>query len=156
MVQRMSENPCGRLKKFEPLEPRKFVPFSTFQTLSLENIKIACERHYAMPEGTCDVLASNQGPSCTRFDQMKGKKIYLIRFIQADQNLDSSHQVRQYLGSSNLPGSSKTGTSHTPKENSLLVPAPSKFAKSVSLVDLLKAGRIIKKKAPEILHLEKF
>ena len=87
---------------------------------------------------------------------MKGKKIYLIRFIQADQNLDSSHQVRQYLGSLNLPGSSKTGTSHTPKENFLLVPAPSKFAKSVSLVDLLKAGRIIKKKAPEILHLEKF
>lgn len=72
MVQRMSETPCGRLKMFER---RELVPFSTFHNLSLENIKIACERHYAMSEGTCDVLASNQGPSCTRFDQIKGKKL---------------------------------------------------------------------------------
>lgn len=148
MVQRMSENPCGRLKKFEPLEPREFVPFSTFQSLTLENVKVACERHYCMSEGTCDVLASNQGPSCTRFDQIKGKKIYLIRFIQPEQNADSSQPIRQLFDPSH--------PTYNPKENPAPLPTTSKFAKSVSLADLLKAGRIIKKKAPEILHLETF
>lgn len=35
-VQRMAPTPSGRLKKFEPLDTRDFVPFSKFFELSLE------------------------------------------------------------------------------------------------------------------------
>ena len=38
MVQRMSANPSGRLKKYEPLDTRDFVPFNEFTKLSIENI----------------------------------------------------------------------------------------------------------------------
>ena len=150
MVQRMSEIPSGRLKKFEPLEPREFVPFSEFTCLSLENIKTACEEHYSMPTGTCDVLASNQGPSCTRFEQIKGKKIYLIRFLQADPEYHSQRF------------STTNEIHHGPVERKALTSLqsstaePSKFAQSVSLADLMKAGKIIKKRIPDKLNLEQF
>ena len=41
----MSPIPTGRMKKYEPLGKRKFVPFTYFYEPSLENIKIACEIH---------------------------------------------------------------------------------------------------------------
>ena len=65
MVQRMSANPSGRLKKYEPLGTRDFVPFNAFTELSIGNIKKACECFYNMPENFCDVLASDRGPSCS-------------------------------------------------------------------------------------------
>ena len=66
MVQRMSANPSGRLKKYEPLDTRDFVPFNTLTELSIGNIKKACECFYNMPENFCDVLASDRGPSRSR------------------------------------------------------------------------------------------
>ena len=38
MVQRMSANPSGRLKKYEPLDTRDFIPFNEFTKLSIENV----------------------------------------------------------------------------------------------------------------------
>ena len=62
------------MKKYEPLDTRDFVLFTEFYELSLENIKKACGRHYRLPRNSCDVLVSDRGPSCTRFEQIKGKK----------------------------------------------------------------------------------
>ena len=87
MVQRMSAVPSGRLKKFEPLDTRDFVPFTEFTELSLENIKNACEKYYRAPDHSCDVLASDRGPSCTRVEQLKGKKVFFIRFIDVGECL---------------------------------------------------------------------
>ena len=81
LVQRMSSTASGRLKKFEPLDTRDFVPFGDYDDLTMENIKEACEKYYQAPEGSCDILASDRGPSCTKLEQIKGKKVYFIRFL---------------------------------------------------------------------------
>ena len=52
VVQRISPIPTGRMKKYEHLDRRDFVPFTDFYELSLENIKIACERHYRLPRNS--------------------------------------------------------------------------------------------------------
>ena len=41
-VQRMSSTLSGRLKMFEPLDTRDFVPFGDYNDLTIENIKEAC------------------------------------------------------------------------------------------------------------------
>ena len=81
LVQCMSSTASGRLKKFEPLDTRDFVPFGDYDDLTIENIKEACEKYYRAPEGSCDILASDRGPSCTKLEQIKGKKVYFIRFL---------------------------------------------------------------------------
>ena len=83
-VQRMSSTATGRLKKYEPLDTRDFVPFD-YEELSIENVKEACERFYKAPRGSCDLLASDRGPSCSNLEQIKGKKVYLVRFLQPNQ-----------------------------------------------------------------------
>ena len=68
LVQRMSSAASGRLKKYEPLDTRDFVPFEDYEELSVENIKEACEKFYNAPHGSCDILASDRGPSCTKLE----------------------------------------------------------------------------------------
>ena len=82
MMQRMSAKPSVRRKKYEPLYTRNFVPINAFTELSIGNIKKVCECFYNMPENSCDVLASDRGPSRSRLEQLKGKKFYLVRFLQ--------------------------------------------------------------------------
>ena len=81
LVQRMASVASGRLKKYEPLAPRDFVPFEDYEELSIDNIKDACERFYDAPPNTCDILSSDRGPSRTKFEQIKGKKVFCIRFL---------------------------------------------------------------------------
>ena len=75
----MPSTSTGRMKK--SLDTRDFAPFPDFYELSLENIKITCERHYRLPRNSCDVLVSDRGPSCTHIEQIKGKKVFLVRFL---------------------------------------------------------------------------
>ena len=86
LVQRMSSTASGRLKKYEPLDTRDFVPFEDYEELNLENIREACKRFYNAPAGSCDILASDRGPSCTKFEQIKGRKVFLIRFLEPKEN----------------------------------------------------------------------
>ncbi|XP_078482962.1 LOW QUALITY PROTEIN: myosin heavy chain kinase D-like [Ciona intestinalis] len=125
MVQRMTATPSGRLKKFEPLDTRDFVPFASFQDLSIANIKLACEKYYNATSGSCDVLASDRGPSCTRLDQIKGKKVYFIRFLQAPE----INECKEITSEPNT-ACTRPSTSHV--------------AKSVSISTLLKAGQLKK------------
>ena len=61
LVQRMSPNASGRLKKYEPLDTRDFIPFDDYEELTIDNVKEACEKFYRSPEGSCDILASDRG-----------------------------------------------------------------------------------------------
>ena len=58
LVQKMSSTASGRLKKYEPLDTRDFVPFEDDEELNLENFQEACERFYNAPAGSCDLLES--------------------------------------------------------------------------------------------------
>ena len=83
MVQRMAPIASGKQKKYEPERTRDFVNFSDFSSLTLANVKLACEKFYGEEEGSCDVLFSDRGPSCIEDEQIAGKKVILIRFIQS-------------------------------------------------------------------------
>ena len=59
-------------------ECRLLLPFEDYQELNLENIKEACERFYNAPAGSCDILASDRGSSCSKLEEIKGCKAHLL------------------------------------------------------------------------------
>ena len=64
------------------LDTGDFAPFNNYYKLSTENIESAYKEYYHSPRISSDVLASDSGRSCTYFVQMKGKKVYLARFVE--------------------------------------------------------------------------
>lgn len=152
LVQRMSTLASGRAKKYEPLDTRDFIPFGNlYNELSIENIKSACEKLYFEPSGSCDVLASDRGPSCTSTGQIKGKKVFLVRFLPVYKMSQSTMKKRFQNIESELIQSQGTPT---PKPSF----ASTIYPHSVSIVDLLKAGKLIKPVPTKsaVLHLEEF
>ena len=65
-----------KVKKYEPLEARELVDFTNFSSLSLKNVKQACEDHFHQEIGSCDVLYSDRGPCCVKDSQIAGKKVF--------------------------------------------------------------------------------
>ena len=57
---------------------RDFVPFE-YEEVAIGNIKKACQKHFK-EHRNYDALASEQGPSCSRIDQLPSLKIIHIRF----------------------------------------------------------------------------
>ena len=43
---------------------------------------MACKRHYRLPRNLSDVLANFRGPSCTRIEQIRMKKLFFVRFLE--------------------------------------------------------------------------
>ena len=160
MVQRMSSE-ANRLKKFEPLDTRDFVDFSDFDEISIDNIKLACEKFYEMPKGSCDVLLGDRGPSCYLTEQIVGKKVYFIRFLDPTKRAKNSKGTQPQLetgkkkimegNESNMGLSSFIGrhpqTTVFPETTFPKVPQTA-FPKSVSIADLLQARKLIE--APDI------
>ena len=143
------------MKKYEPLDTRDFVLFTEFYELSLENIKKACGRHCRLPRNSCDVLVSDRGPSCTRFEQIKGKKVFLVRFLENREQIVASPNklVSSTSGNFSVP---VTMISNVTDAKHVAAPPPSVFAQSVLIAALLKAGKLVKRKVPEKLSLEYF
>ena len=78
MVQKMSSEPSGRAKKYEPLDARNFVDFRSHNVLSFENIKVAYERFYDAPMFSCDVLHSDkQVPPAIQQSRYKERKFFM-------------------------------------------------------------------------------
>lgn len=156
LVQRMASTPSGRLKKYEPLDTRDFVPFAEYEELSIETIKEACERFYKAPTGSCDVLASDRGPSCNKMEQIKGKKVYCIRFLQPKEE-DFSHakkQVPVLKGVKSVPISPSKAVAQS-STRQVCMPR-TVYPKSISIGDLMKAGKLVKPPQVAILKLEIF
>ena len=80
-VQQLSEEASGTKKKYSRIGPRVFVPYN-FDTINLENIRTACHPHIDHDEGMfCNILASEQGPSCTTITQLPKLNLIHCRFI---------------------------------------------------------------------------
>ena len=75
--QRLSAEPKGNSMKYVKQGPREFVPFD-YSEVTLENVKRACKVHYQENLTTCDILASEQGPSCSRFGQIQASKSFMF------------------------------------------------------------------------------
>ena len=78
IVQKLSSEPKTTTMKFTREGPREFVEYN-YDEILLENIKQACTQHFK-EKRNCDVLASEQGPSCTRLDRLPSLNLILIRF----------------------------------------------------------------------------
>ena len=141
MVQRLSSVPSGRLKKYQPIEAREFVPF-IFHEYTLENVKASCEseKHYGKPPGSCDVLASNRGPSCSQIQQSQSKKVFFVRFLDAGNAMPPPPSERILAGARpNCPMSSHDIGATNDANNTISEYQPP------SILQLLKAGQLIEK-----------
>ena len=155
----MSSTASGRPKTFEPLDTRDFVPFGDYDDLTIANIREACEKYYQAPEGSCDILAPVRGPSCTKLEQIKGKKVYFIRFLPP-KSTDVAPKLGQQLFEDSLAPAKVTMSVPSPMKTSGNLPALHSmvFPKSVSITDLLKADKLVKPPSTNItvLDLESF
>lgn len=89
----------------QPLGTRDFVSF----VLSMDNTKDACKRFYDAPQNTCDVLASDPGPPCANFEQLKCKKVFFIRVLQP-QSKKQRKENFETPEKDNMPKRAKSGT----------------------------------------------
>ena len=180
VVQRVNTQPTGKLKKFEPLDSRDFVDFSNYDSLTLKNIKHACELFYGAPTGSCDVLYSDRGPSCTLDEHVIGKKVYLVRFMTSTglpkldgpnqhQNFEFNAEFNKKVSRSStitfgmpsrstFPKPKKHDDGETSSATSIPKQPKGIVTKSVTIADLLGAGKLIQ---PEVyddvtLQLESF
>ena len=170
MVQRMSSQPTGRQKKYEPLDTRDFVDFSDYDEITIENVREACERFYDAPRGSCDILLSDRGPSCFLDEQIEGKKVFFVRFVtpassftigrercaeKCTATYDVDRNSSQHSETGTLLGNDCSSQNSNPKAG---LPVPSScFPKSVSVADLLKARKLVKPdERVEVMVLESF
>ena len=80
IAQCLSVEPKGNSIKHAKQGSHEFVLFE-YSEVTLENIKGACKVHYRGNLTTCDILASEQGPSCSWLDEVPRFKVNYVRFI---------------------------------------------------------------------------
>lgn len=86
VVQHLSVEVSGKAQKYSQVGAREFVSFKEFNELSISNIKKACMKQYGLSETmSCDVLAGEQGPSCSSVKQLPNLKVIHMRFIECNK-----------------------------------------------------------------------
>ena len=160
IAQRLSAEPKGNSMKYAKQGPREFVPFE-YSEVTLENIKRACKVHYRENLTTCDILASEQGPSCSRLDQIPSFKVIYVRFIIPESGKSIPSETLELDSFQSQPQHKKMRKnviSHSvvsPVSTAKSI-ASSVVPKSLSAVDMLKFGKIIKPVEKKILKNMKY
>ena len=116
--------------------PREFVKYN-YDEILLENIKQACNQHFT-EKRNCHVLASKQGPSCTRLDQSPGLNLIFIRFT-TPASTKNKHSASE---SWTLPFPMKKAKRFENKA----IEKKSFIPKSLSVIDMVKLGKLIRNK----------
>ena len=84
IIQHLSSEASGKAMKYERLGPQEFVTYP-FDEVSLENIKKACYFHFkdrlTHSDMVCDILATQNGPSCTKLSHLPNFKKLHVRFV---------------------------------------------------------------------------
>ena len=84
VVQRLSSSVSGKAQKYSRVGAREFVPFEDYSELSIENIREACSKYYGFSTSddvVGDILAREQGPSCSSLKQQRNLNIIHVRFV---------------------------------------------------------------------------
>lgn len=159
IIQRLSTEVSGKAQKYSRIGPREFVPFE-YDEVTLDNIKHACIRHFAPIVGECmicDVLAGEQGPSCASLDQIPDLKVVHVRFIEPnerDADVGSTTGKRKERDGQLRRPAKKTNTQSLPATK---VQSPSKaFPKSLSVLEMMKLGKVVNEKSTERIELYTF
>lgn len=159
VVQRLSSEVAGKAQKYLRVGPREFVPFE-YDELTFENLKMACQQYFASrleKNMICDVLAGEQGPSCKSLDHIPDLRVIHIRFIpglrveQTTSHTDD-RDIFEYQ-----PPRKKKSAPNARSDPIKRVPSPSKvIPKSLSVLDMLKIGKVINDKETEVIELFSF
>ena len=152
-VQRLSAEVSGKAQKYTRVGAREFVPFE-YDEVTVENIKRACLSHFDVREGcVCDVLAGEQGPSCSSVKRIPNLNVVHVRFVEGEEKVVKTEEIpRKKARKTNVINISPNASpiKSTPKA---CTARKSKFIlRSMSAVEMLKLGREIKSiPATEIL-----
>ncbi len=156
-IQRLSAEVSGKAQKYTRVGAREFVPFE-YDEVTVENIKQACLSHFDVGESSvCDVLAGEQGPSCSTVKQIPNLNVVYVRFIDGGEhevNATASPRKKRKTNVINIsPKRSPVKSTPHARVASARVATKSKFIpRSMSAVEMLKLGREIKSIPPtEIL-----
>ena len=152
VIQRLSAEVSGKAQKYSRVGAREFVSFEDFDELSISNIKKACMKHYGMLETMlCDVLAGEQGPSCSSVKQLPNLKVIHVRFIEGKVEDARVKLVRERRkrkideiseGENAEHGKAAVAVASLPQR--VASQSPSKFVpRSLSVVEMLRLGKII-------------
>ena len=154
VIQRLSAEMSGKAQKYSRIGPREFVPYD-YDEVTLANIKIACKKHFASRIGDemlCDVLAGEQGPSCSSLDQIPDMRVVHIRFIDPVQS--SEHEAAVHVQGIKRRQETQPKSEPSPRKKKSCI--SEMVPKSLSVVEMLKLGKVIHDKSTEIVHLYTF
>ena len=130
--------------KYSREGPRDFVPFE-YAEITIDNIKKACQKHFK-EHRDCDVLASEQGPSCSRIDQLPSLKIIHIRFTNDLSRKRLFPEISSFSKTSDFSGiPSKHPKSFSAVSKQVEKRSASVFPRSLSAADMLRLGTLIRK-----------
>ena len=162
IIQRLSAEVSGKAQKHSRVGPREFVPFD-YDEVTLENIKNACRRHFAPVVGErmiCDVLAGEQGPSCTAIQQIPDLKVVHVRFIEPndrDADHDTASMAADRMSERDRQLKRPCRQAVTQSLPVTKVHSPSKaFPKSLSVLEMMKLGKVINEKTTETIEMYTF
>ncbi len=154
VIQRLSAEVSGKAQKYSRIGPREFVPYK-YDEVTISNIKEACTKHFSTTVGnnmTCDILASEQGPSCTSLDHIPDLRVVHIRFIETQ---GTSLMEVQRPAKRRCVNKATEATKSLPCDQP---PSPSRVCpKSLSVIEMLKLGKVVNEKSPsEVIDLFSF
>ena len=141
-VQRLSSDVLGKAQKYARMEPREFVPFP-YETVTIKNLKEACYRHFKSridENMVCDILAKEQGPSCSLLEQIPNFNVIHVRSVIAT---NESWEADSSYPSINSTASAPSHKKRSREETSLPHPKfrakeTSTFPESLSVLEMLK------------------
>ena len=131
--------------------------------LALNNIKLASQKHFLPGVGknlVCNMLAGDQGPSCSMVEQIPDLKLVHVRFINVPDKEPEEDPLKldDYLPVSNflVPSRKRPETSvpMSPSRPKHAAHSASRtFPKSISVSDMIRLGKVIKKTANVAIEL---
>ena len=131
--------------KYERVASKVFVDFE-FPALNLLNIRQACEQHFEKPTGSSTIMKGLDGPVCWKDSHLTNQKVFYVHF-----NTGAERPIEKSLYGQGQEISSR----HIRSEPSPKKPRPAGIVipPSLSIADLLRAGKLAKPKLTESVTL---
>ena len=103
-VQLLATEATGSSKKYQRLGPQEFVEFNGAD-VSIATLKTACDNHFKdrIPHNmSCEILASERGPSCTKMSHLKNLNVIHVRFVKSDNDQQDDQHMKNRSSNSQV------------------------------------------------------
>ena len=132
-----------KIKTIRTIRSKRICRFYKCFILTLKNIKQAYKDHYHQQIGSWDVLHSDRGPSCVKDSQIAGKKVFVVRFLEPMNYTGMEISNQHTVPSKKIKLTTTQSLLRIPKNTP---PSSTTYPKSLSVADLLRAGRTVRPK----------